>query len=146
MNDVREAAAAPRRKNPAVLIYLAVWAGAVVCILALTVVGILSAMPLMPNPPLRTLRVIGLALLVAGFIGVGMLSGGILPCRADDDEMKWWRANSVRAVTTWAAAEGIAVLGAVFWLLTGDMVLYAGFVGGGLVLLMLNRPGRMMEG
>jgi hypothetical protein len=91
-------------------------------------------------------RVVGLVLLVSGFLVTGMLSGSIAPRQTDQGARAWWQANSSKAVITWAIAEGLAVVGGVLYLLTGDLVLLAGLGGGGLVILVLNRPQRMMEG
>jgi hypothetical protein len=75
-----------------------------------------------------------------------MLSGSIPPRQPDQDKGAWWKANGTKAGATWATAEGLAIIGGVLYFLTGDLVLLAGLGGGGLVILMLNRPGRMMEG
>lgn len=144
--DRSEAAAGESSKSPAAVVYLAVVAGATMVVIALTVVGFLGIVSPLSGLPHLPLRVGGLMLLVLGFLVTGMLSGGIPPCRADHDESEWWRANSARAVITWAAAESLAILGGVFWLLTGDLILYVCLVAGGLGLLFVNRPQRMMEG
>jgi len=146
VNDRSEADAGERGKSPAAVVYLAVGAGAALGVVALTVIGVLGIVTPMSTLPNLPFRVVGLVLLVVGFVATGMLSGGIPPCRAEERASEWWRANSTRAVITWAAAEGLAILGGVLWLLSGDLILYVCLVGGGLVLLLLNRPKRMMEG
>ena len=132
--------------NIALLVYLAGVAGAVLGVGALTVVGARGVVSPIDDLPLLPLRIIGMVLMVLGFLAVGVLSGGIPPRQPDANPSEWWAANSSRAVITWATAEGLAILGGVFWLLSGDMILYLCLVGGGLVLLFLNRPQRMMEG
>jgi hypothetical protein len=135
-----------RIKNPVSLAYLSIFAGAVIGVGALTVLGARGIVSTMEGLPFLPIRIFGLVLLVSGFLAIGMLSGGIPPRSPDADPLVWWKANSVRAVSTWAAAEGMAIAGGVFWLLSGDVILYGCLVGGGLVLLLLNRPQRMMEG
>jgi hypothetical protein len=49
-----------------------------------------------------------------------------------------------RAMVVWAVAEGAALAGAMFWLLTGDFVILAVVTGVALVLLAANRPGALM--
>jgi hypothetical protein len=145
LND-RDKAAKERIKNPASLAYLSVVIGAVVGVGVLTVLGARGIVAPLDGLPFLPIRILGLVLLVSGFLATGMLSGGIPPRSPDADPLMWWKANSVRAVGTWAAAEGMAIVGGVFWLLSGDVILYGCLVGGGLVLLLLNRPQRMMEG
>ncbi|MFC1640246.1 hypothetical protein ACFL3B_05750 [Gemmatimonadota bacterium] len=135
-----------RKRSPASIVYLAVFAGAFLSVAALTIVGTTGIVSAPQGFPLLPFRIIGMVLLVLGFVATGVLSGGIPPRGSDADELEWWRANSTRAVSTWATAEGLAILGGVFWLLTRDMIVYVCLVGGGLVLLLLNRPQRLMEG
>jgi hypothetical protein len=133
-------------RSPATFVFLAVVVGAVVTVSILAVLGTLRVVEPIPNIPLTAVRVFGLVALVSGFMAAGMLSGRIPPLQTDQDEVSWWQANSQKAVVTWAAAEGIAVVGGVLFLLTADVVLLAALGGGGLLILLLNRPGRMMEG
>jgi hypothetical protein len=112
----------------------------------LVVLGTVGIVGPIPGLPLTVIRVVGLVLLVVGFTATGVLSGSIPPLRSGENEIAWWQANSGKAVATWAAAEGLAIIGGVLFLLMADPVLLAGLGGGGLVILVLNRPGRMMEG
>ncbi len=132
--------------SPATIIFLAVTVGAVLSVATLAVLGSIGIVLPIPNLPLIMVRVVGLVLLVSGFLVTGMLSGSIAPRQTDQGARAWWQANSSKAVITWAIAEGLAVVGGVLYLLTGDLVLLAGLGGGGLVILVLNRPQRMMEG
>ena len=145
LND-RDKAAKERIKNPASLAYLSIVIGAVTGVGVLTVLGVRGIVTPLEGLPFLPIRIFGLVLLVSGFLAIGMLSGGIPPRSPDVHPLVWWKANSVRAVGTWAAAEGMAIAGGAFWLLSGDVILYGCLVGGGLVLLLLNRPQRMMEG
>ncbi len=132
--------------NPASLVYLAIVFGAVLTVLVLVIVGASGVVSPIPDIPHTIVRVVSLVFLVSGVAVVGIISGGVRPRQGDMDELAWWRANSSRAVIAWAAAEGLAVVGGVLWLLTGDWVPLAGLGVGGLVVLVLNRPGRLMEG
>ena len=133
-------------RSPATLLYLAISAGTVVTLVVLVLLGSAGIVDPIPGLPLTVVRVVGLVLLVLGFTATGMLSGSIPPRQSGENEAAWWQANSGKAVATWAAAEGLAIVGGVLFLLTADLVLLAGLGGGGLVILVLNRPGRMMEG
>jgi len=134
------------KRNPAALIYVLVFAGAVLTTSILAVLGFAGIVSPIPDLPSVVLRVVGLVLLVLVFGVSGMVSGGIRPLAREQDEQDWWTENGSRAVATWALAEGLAVVGGVFWLLTGDLVILVGLGVGGVVILVLNRPGRMMEG
>ena len=133
-------------KSPAAIVFLAVALGAVTALVILAALGTVGIVEPIPNLPLTVMRLIGLVLLVSGFTVAGLLSGSISPRQIGQDDVAWWRANSAKAVVTWAMAEGLAIIGGVLFMLTGDLVLLAGLGIGGLVILGLNRPGRMMEG
>lgn len=132
--------------NPASLVFLAIAFGAVLTVFVLAIVGALGLVSPIPDVPHMIVRVISLVFLVSGVAVVGMISGSIRPRRSDMDALAWWRANSSRALIAWAAAEGLAVVGGVLWLLTGDWIPLVGLGVGGLVVLVMNRPGRLMEG
>lgn len=132
--------------NKALIAYVVFFFGAASAVVILTVVRAAGIVTPSADLPLLTIRVVGLVLLVIGFVVTGVLSGRIPPKKSGEDDSAWWQANSSDAVATWATAEGIAILGGVFWLLTGDVILLIGLAGGGLVLLLLNRPQRMMAG
>jgi hypothetical protein len=127
-------------------LFLAISAGAVLTVGILTVLGAAGIVSPIPGLPLTVVRVVGLVLLVVVFTVTGMLSGSIPPRQSGEDERAWWQANSQRAVGTWAMAEGLAVVGGVLYLLTSDLVPLVGLGGGGFLILLLNRPLRMMEG
>lgn len=132
-------------RSPAVILHLAFAAGAMLGVVAIAVVGSLGIVTPIPDLPRTPMRAIGLVLMVGGFVATGALSGGVGPRRKDQSEMSWWRANSTRATATWALSEGLAIIGAVFWLLTRDIIVFVCLVGGGIGLLIFNRPGKMME-
>ena len=133
------------RPNAPKLVFLAVAVGATLTLITLAVLGSIDLGFPRPELPTTVVRVAGLVLLISGFTVAGMLSGSIPPRQADQDDGAWWKANFMRAAVTWVIAEGLAIFGGVLYFLTGDLVLLAGLGGGGLVVLVLNRPGRMME-
>ncbi len=62
------------------------------------------------------------------------------------DRDAWWMSHAGRVLIVWAMIEGSAVLGAVFWFLTGDGVILAGVSAVALALLVMNRPARLQAG
>jgi hypothetical protein len=68
----------------------------------------------------------------------------ITPLAPGGDENAWWNAHLVSALLIWAMGESVAVLGSVFFFISGDPLMLA-MIGGGLLLLFLSRPGRLME-
>jgi len=134
------------RGSPAALLHLVIVVGAIVTVAILAMLSTTGIVEPIPEIPLTVVRAAGLVLLVSGFTVAGMLSGRIPPRQTDQDELAWWQANAQKAVVTWAAGEGLAVVGGVLFLLTADVVVLAGLGGGGLLIILLNRPARMMEG
>lgn len=59
--------------------------------------------------------------------------------RATESEEEWWRANLPAALTLWATAEGAALVGAVFHLVTGSPTALAA-TALGLALLAFSTP------
>jgi len=131
---------------PAGILFSLIAFGAAAMLVVFVILGSLGVVSPVPNLPETVMRVVGLVILVSGFTVIGMLSGSIPPRQSSQTDWDWWQANSRKAVITWAGAEGLAVIGGVLFLITGDLVLLLGLGGGGLVILMLNRPKRMMEG
>jgi hypothetical protein len=102
--------------------------------------------PLEFSEPLpQILRYAGFAQLLIVVTVINKLSARIERCGRDEDQDGWWAAHSGRVLVLWALTEGAAVSGAVFWYLTGDLVVL--FVVTGLALLFLLRLGplRWME-
>lgn len=92
------------------------------------------------------LRLAALALLVGGYVMMRVVRARITPLGAGADRRSWWVQESGKIVLVWAIAEGIAMTGAICWFLTGDLVMLIGVVGAALAVLVMNRPGRLMEG
>jgi hypothetical protein len=102
--------------------------------------------PLELSEPLpQILRYAGFAELLIVVTVINKLSARIERCGRNEDHDGWWAAHSGRVLVLWALTEGAAVCGAVFWYLTGDLVVL--FVLTGLALLFLLRlgPSRWME-
>jgi hypothetical protein len=59
--------------------------------------------------------------------------------RAAESEEEWWRANLPAALTLWITAEGAALVGAAFYLVTGSPTALAG-TALGLALLAFSTP------
>jgi hypothetical protein len=115
------------------------------------VAGVLAIVAGMtPEAPLEslrgTLRLVGaleLAVMIVASAAIRRTLTG-LPAGADRDV--WWGTQGPKAIVLWALAEGTAMLGVVFWLLTRDVVLFGALVGAGLVALLLTAPGRLEQG
>ena len=89
------------------------------------------------------LRTVGFVAGVGAVLAFVVLRGRIQPAEADDAAAAG--RTFVAAVVLWALLEGLATLGAVFWYLTGELVLLATPTGVGLVLLIAARPGSLLE-
>jgi hypothetical protein len=86
------------------------------------------------------LRLIALANVVGVMVLARIFRSQLSPLAAAENEDAWWRANSVPVLVVWAVAEGAALVGAVFWLLTGDMPILIGVSAVSLLVLVTNRP------
>jgi hypothetical protein len=75
-----------------------------------------------------------------GFESAGQLTTVFRVAAVGDDRDAWWRANFPRAIVVWALAEGSALAGTVFWVVTGDFVILAVVTGVSLALMVLSRP------
>ncbi len=89
-------------------------------------------------------RVAAVGVLLLSVIAMRIVRGGMDPVGRSDDHDGWWRVNFPRAIVVWALAEGSALAGAVFWVITGDFVILAVVTGVSLALLVLNRPATLM--
>ena len=89
-------------------------------------------------------RVAAVGVLLLSMIAMRVVRGSMNPVGRGDDRDAWWRANFPRAIVVWALAEGSALAGAVFWVVTGDFAILAAVTGVSLALLVWNRPGVLM--
>ena len=89
-------------------------------------------------------RVVAVGVLLLSMIAMRVVRGSMNPVGRGDDRDAWWRANFPRAIVVWALAEGSALAGAVFWVVTGDFAILAAVTGVSLALLVWNRPGVLM--
>ena len=90
--------------------------------------------------PAAALRIAVFALVLATLIGRQVLRAGLPDVRSAADAGEWWRSHGARVLAIWALTDGLATVGAVFWFLTGDIVVLAIGTGVGLFLLMMARP------
>jgi hypothetical protein len=127
--------------NPRIL-HTALFAGAL--FMAPLVVGLRLVLPLIDLPAaIMTLRVAAVVVMVAQALVVGWRRDRITPLTQGDDENAWWNAHLVSALLIWGLGEAVAALGSVFFFITGDVLMLA-MIGGGLFLLFLSRPSRLM--
>ncbi len=74
-------------------------------------------------------RLIAIALLFVTVLAMRLTRSRIEPIRSRDERDAWWQANLPKVIVVWALADGAAMVGAVFWLLTGDYVILAVVTG-----------------
>lgn len=89
------------------------------------------------------LRIVAVTVMVVQAVIVRLRRDRIAPLAPNGDENAWWNAHFVSALLIWTLGESVAFLGSVFFFLAGDPLMLA-MVGGGLLLLFLSRPGRLM--
>lgn len=68
------------------------------------------------------LRGIALALVVIGAVIVRLTRARIQPPRSGEAQETWWVGEGRRAFVLWSVTEGVGLAGAVFYLLTGDLL------------------------
>ena len=92
------------------------------------------------------LRLIALANVLGVMVLARSFRSQLRPLQAAENEDAWWRSYAVPVLLVWALADGAAIVGAVFWLLTGDMPILVGVSAVSLMVLVANRPARLVEG
>lgn len=133
----------PERQASPRIIHTALFAGAL--FMAPFAVLLRLVFPVIDVPDaVLALRVSALIVMVGQAVGVRVLRNRIAPLAPGGDENAWWNAHLLPALTIWAVGEGVALLGSVFFFLAGDLLMLA-MIGGGLFLLLMSRPGRLME-
>lgn len=113
-------------------------------------VGVLAAMRQavdvsLPADVAEIIRYVGLGQLFVIGILVGKLRRRIPLLQGGEAPALWWAANGSRVVITWATAEGTAIIGGVFWLLTGDPVMLVVSLAAAVLLFRL-RPASWTTG
>ncbi len=98
-----------------------------------------------PVLPLVYARIGAAALAAAAVVARRVVRASVRPCGPDDDPRHWWAANIGRVIVIWALADGLAMMGAVLWFLTGDLVTLAIAGGSGLFLLAVTHPGTLVH-
>jgi hypothetical protein len=126
-------------RRAAGFVHAAMVAGVVMIVVVFAIVRTLAP----PEPLLELvwiLRFIAAANLVGVMVLARMFRAQATPRSRGDDGDAWWRTNGLQLFVVWALAEGAALVGAVFWFLTGDMPILIGVSAVSLVILVANRP------
>lgn len=115
-----------------------------------TIVGMFAILRQVSQPePLSQLvwilRLIAFANVVGVVLLVRVFRTQLGPLQAVESEDAWWRVFAMPVLFIWALAEGASVLGAVFWLLTGDLLILIGVSAVSMMVLVVNRPTRLFE-
>jgi hypothetical protein len=91
-----------------------------------------------------TLRYLAIAVLMGQAVAVRIVRNRIDSLPAGGNEDAWWNTYLTPCLIIWSMGESLAVLGNLFFFLTGDWLML-GVAGGGLVLLFLANPTRLMR-
>jgi hypothetical protein len=134
--QVPELQASPR------IIHTALLAGALVMVPLVVLLRLVFAVVDLPGA-IPALRVVAIGVMVVQAFVVRRYRERIRPLPPDGDENAWWNAHLGPALVIWALGDGIALLGSAFFFLAGDLIMLA-VIAGGLLLLFLARPGRLM--
>jgi hypothetical protein len=131
----------PRASRTAVIVYLAMLATVAVTLISSVAIQASAGIPPL-GAPISALVPVIIAL------GAGLAVFALrdrLPARgAGQTEDDWWARNLGRATAIWAVAEGLAILGGVFYLVTGvPMTLSSAAVG--LALLAFCTPANLSD-
>lgn len=99
-----------------------------------------------PVPPLQgsihtMLALAAVAVGVTGAVAIMALRRTVPEPHSGERFEAWWGRGGSHVVILWVLAEGLGVIGAVFWFVTGDPAFYAVMGAVSLVLLVVFRPG-----
>lgn len=126
------------------LVHFGLVLGIVMIVLVFTLVR--PALGLARMDELTTVfRLVAILLLFVTVVVMRLARSRIEPIRSRDERDAWWQANLAKTIVVWALADGAAMLGAVFWLLTGDYVILSVVTGVALALLVMHRPAVLEE-
>jgi hypothetical protein len=91
-----------------------------VAIMILVITALRTTLSLDPFDQLTTVfRGVAVGVLVLAVFVMRTVRSSMELIEPRGDRDAWWRANMARAMVVWAVAEGAALAGAMFWLLTG---------------------------
>jgi hypothetical protein len=130
-----------RSTRTAVIVYLSMVATVLVTILTSATLYSAGALPHFGPPWAGAAPVV-----VALGVGLGVMAlRDRLPARGPGESADaWWERNLPRAIAIWTLAEGLALLGGVFYLLTGRAVALSA-AALGLALLAFCSPGTLVD-
>lgn len=119
---------------------------------ALSVTGVLGALRANvagtltspPSLPPAILRGVAIALLAGATVVLRLVRATLPPGGRDLDA--WWKGNVGKAVAIWALMDGAAIMGAVAFLLSGDVLVLVLAVGWAVAMFMRHAPGRLTDG
>jgi hypothetical protein len=129
--------ATPRRI--AMLLHMAMVGAVIVMVVALAVLRSTLELPTIPEL-VAALRIATVGVILVTVLVLRLVRSRIEPPPRSGERDAWWQASLPRALAVWALAEGMGIVGAVFFLLSGDMVVLAVLAAVSLALLVLNRP------
>ena len=91
-----------------------------------------------------TLRYLAIAVLMGQAVAVRIVRNRIEALPPGGSEDAWWNRHLSPCLLIWGMGESLAVLGNLFFFVTGDWLML-GVASGGLVLLFLANPTRLMR-
>ena len=126
------------------LIHTALFAGAIFATPLTALLRWVAPVIHIGGTPALTLRYLALAILMGQAVVVRVVRNRIeaLPPGASEDE--WWNTYLPPCLLIWGLGESLAILGSLFFFVTGDWLML-GVASGGLVLLFLANPTRLMR-
>src|SRR5574341_229470 len=89
------------------------------------------------------LRFVAIATLMGQAVIVRIVRNRIGSRQPGEGEDAWWNAYLTHCLVIWGLGESLAAVGSLFFFLTGDVLMLA-VAAGGLVLLFLANPTRLM--
>jgi hypothetical protein len=92
------------------------------------------------------LRVVVLVLIVGGTVGLRVVRAALPPAPREAERAAWWAANGGRMLTLWVFPEGVGVMGAVLYFVSGDRLILVLPFGWAIAMLLLYAPGRIQAG
>jgi hypothetical protein len=138
----RDVGQGPSPSRTARVLWGALFAGTAVA--TVTLVALRSGMGVEGpglDPSARTiLRALVLTLAAGGTVGLRVVRAGLPAPAASGTADAWWQAYLGRAVALWAFPDGVGIMGAVAYFLTGDLLVLALAAGWALAMFVAYTP------